>query len=168
VPPTYRHRLRLEGAWLAACGAAGSAALLATTEEARRWPLNTAGQLALTAAIAIPVGRAIARRAVAAAADREPAEIGSGQPTPLWMHPLIVAGLTSLVVVPRELGVEAAGWDAGLRVTAGCAIVGLTQAIAIERAVAAAERANGRTYYRVKGSQGPRTVLAGVRASERT
>lgn len=160
MPPTYRERLRLEGAWLAACGVAGSAALLVAADEAKRLPLNTAGQLAVVA-VAVPViARRGARRATARAEVRDANGIGGGEPTPLWMHPLIVAGLTALVSLPRELGVPGAGWDAGLRVTAGCVIVGLTQAIVIERAVAAAERDRGRTYFRVKGSRGPRTVLA--------
>jgi len=48
-PPTYRDRLRVEGATLAAVGAAGSAVLLATQPEAKRMPAGTIGQLALVA-----------------------------------------------------------------------------------------------------------------------
>ena len=162
MAPTYRERLRLEGAWLAACGAAGSVALLVATEESKRWPLNTVGQLALAGGVAVALGRRGAKRSMAAAEDHEPERIGSGEPTPLWMHPLIVAGLTALVSLPREIA-PGAGWDAGLRVTAGCMLVGLTQAIVIERTVAAAERENGRTYYRSKGSRGAKTVLAAVK-----
>ena len=162
MPPTYRERLRIEGAWLAACGAAGSAALLVTSEEARRWPLNTVGQLAVAGALAVSLGRRAAIKNTDNAENRDPGEIGSGEPTPLWMHPLIVAGLAALVSLPREIGAPGAGWDAGLRVTAGCVLVGLTQAIVIERTVAAAERESGRTYYRAKGSRGAKTVLAAV------
>ena len=165
MPPTYRQRLRLEGLWLAACGVVGSGVLLATAEEAKRWPLNTVGQLAVAAGIAIPLGRRIARKAMANAEDFEPDELGSGEPTPLWMHPLIVAGLAGAVGLPRELGAPGAGWDASLRITAGCVIVGLTQAILIERTVAAAERENKRTYYRSKGSQGAKTVLAATKSN---
>ena len=45
----------------------------------------------------------------------------------------------------------------------GSALVGLTQAVVLERQVAAAEQANRRTYFRYKGSQGMRTVLAALR-----
>ena len=160
MPPTYRERLRIEGTWLAACGAAGSVALLVTTDEAKRWPLNTVGQLALAGGVAGVLGRRGARKSMAAAEDHDPERIGSGEPTPLWMHPLIVAGLTGFVSLPDAPG---AGWDAGLRVTAGSMLVGLTQAIVIERSVAAAERENSRTYYRAKGSRGAKTVLAAVK-----
>lgn len=163
MPPTYRDRLRLEGAWLAACGVAGSAVLLATTEEARRWPLNTIGQLAVAGGLAVALGRRGAIKSTDNAEERDPDAVGSGEPTPLWMHPLIVAGLAGLVSLPREFGAPGAGWDAGLRVTAGCVLVGLTQAFVIERTVAAAEAAKGRTYYRAKGSRGAKTVLAAVK-----
>ena len=56
MPQTYRERLRREGAVLAVTGAAGSAALLATAPEARRWPWNTVGQLAGVAALLATVG----------------------------------------------------------------------------------------------------------------
>jgi hypothetical protein len=113
----------------------------------------------------VPLARRGAKKALARAGDSEPAEIGSGEPTPLWMHPLIVAGLAAAVGLPREIGVPGAGWDASLRVTAGCVIVGLTQAIVIERTVATAERENGRTYFRAKGSQGAKTVLTATKRS---
>ena len=55
------------------------------------------------------------------------------------------------------------GWDASLRITAGSALVGLTQAVVLGPLVGDAERSTGRTFYRYKGSRGMRTVLAAVR-----
>ena len=52
-----------------------------------------------------------------------------------------------------------AGWDAGLRVTGGCVLVGFTQGLALERLVAADERVTARTYFRIKGSR----ILRGTR-----
>ena len=71
--------------------------------------------------------------------------------------PLIVLALTLLVAkpvgpVPDFLSAKA-GWDAGLRVTGGCLLVGLYQAVVAERRVAAAEAADGRTYHRLAGSR---------------
>jgi hypothetical protein len=83
-------------------------------------------------------------------------EEGSGEPTPLWMMPPIVAGLAAAFVLLPETGLPAsgaAGWDAGLRVTGGCLIVGLAQALGLERTVAADEARRGRHYLRVKGSR---------------
>jgi hypothetical protein len=176
VPPTYRERLRLEGWWLVACGAAGSAILLATTEESRRWPLNTAAQCAAAGGIAVALGRRGTGKAMADADEvDDESELGGGEPTPLWMHPLIVAGLALFFRGLKEIdapGADAAGWDASLRITIGSALVGLTQAIVLERQVAAEEQSAGRTYYRYKGSRGMRTVLRALRrsptASERT
>jgi hypothetical protein len=147
VPPTYRQRLRAEGAMLALSGAVGSALLLALTGTAARWPLNTAAQLAVVAALLLFFGPRGVRKAVAGARPLAPGELGSGEPTPLWQHPLIVAGLTLLVGLPTG------AWDAGLRVTLGCVLVGLCQAVVLERLVARAEAAEGRTYLRIKGSR---------------
>ena len=57
--------------------------------------------------------------------------------------------LATPFVVAGELGVAGAGWDAGLRVTGGCVLVGLAQAIVIERIVAADEARTGRSYVRL-------------------
>ena len=166
MPPTYRERLRLEGWWLVACGVAGSGILLATTEQSKRMPLNTAAQVAAAGGIAVALGRRGTRRAIDQADAIPPEELGSGEPTPLWMHPLIVGGLALAFRGLRETGLPAsdlAGWDASLRITAGSAVVGLVQAIALERMVAAEEKSSGRTFYRYKGSRGMKTVLATVR-----
>ena len=166
MPPTYRERLRLEGAWLAACGVAGSVLLLATSEESRRWPLNTALQCAAAGGIAVVLGRRGTKKAMAEAQEKPIEAVGGGEPTPLWMHPLIVGGLAVLFPALREVGgpgSDLAGWDAALRVTVGATLVGLVQALALERLVAREEEASGRVFYRYTGSRGMRTVLAAVR-----
>ena len=153
MPPTYRERLRVEGLVLAACGLAGSAAILIFRgEEGTRGPLNTAAQLAVVAALLGWLGPRSARRSIAASEEVAPGDEGSGEPTPLWQLPLIVAGLTATVVGLEQV-TPRAGWDAGLRVAGGCALVGLAQALLLERVVAADERSRGRTYYRFKGSR---------------
>jgi hypothetical protein len=167
VPPTYRERLRLEGWWLVACGVAGSVALVAAVEESRRWPLNTAAQVAAAGGIAAVLGRRGTRRAMESATEKDdPANVGDGEPTPLWMHPLIVGGLALGFRGLSETGLpgaDLAGWDASLRITAGAAAVGLVQALLLERTVAAEERSSGRAFYRYSGSRGMKTVLAAVR-----
>lgn len=170
MPPTYRQRLRLEGWWLVACGVVGSGVLLATAEQSKRMPWNTVAQVAVAGGIAVALGRRGARKAMDDAADRPPEELGSGEPTPLWMHPLIVAGLALAFRGVRETGLpasELAGWDASLRITAGAAVVGLVQAIVLERIVAAEERSSGRIFYRYEGSRGMKTILTAVRAGHR-
>ena len=54
-----------------------------------------------------------------------PGEELTGEPTPLWKPPLVLIVLASAFVVPGELGLGAVGWDAGLRITGGCLLVGL-------------------------------------------
>lgn len=148
MAPTYRERLRIEGLTLAACGAIDSALLLAKREQARRWPLNTIGQLALTAGLTSRNGPRTAYRAIDRARELSPGGEGSGEPTPLWHIPLVVAGLTlAFGLAPPG------GWDAGLRIGGGCVVVGLGQALVLERTVAHAERDRGRTYFRMAGSR---------------
>jgi hypothetical protein len=165
VPPTYRERLKIEGGWLAALGVAGSAALLAVEDEARRWPLNTVGQLAVATGIIGFLGRRGTRKAIDNAVELKPDAIGSGEPTALWIHPLIVVGLAAIPAAGHLFDIDRAGFDASLRVTGGVAIVGLAQAIVLERMVARAERDKGRRYYRIVGSRGLTTKLGWVRAS---
>jgi hypothetical protein len=153
MTPTYRERLRVEGLTLAACGAAGSAGLLALeTEQATRWPLNTAGQLAVVAGLLGWFGPRVTRGVLARAEELGPDEVVTGEPTPLSHLPLIVTGLTATFVALGEVN-DRAGWDAGLRVTLGCTLVGLAQAIPLERIVAAEEAARGRRFFRGKGSR---------------
>jgi hypothetical protein len=152
VPPTYRVRLRIEGLALALCGAIGTIVLLAVSAQAQRDPLNTAGQLAAVALLLAWLGPRSARHAIAASESRSERHLGSGEPTPVWRLPLIV------VVLAVAAGLLA-GWDAGVRVTGGCVLVGLAQGLVLERIVAADEHETGRTYFRIVGSR----VLRGTR-----
>lgn len=152
VPPTYRERLRLEGRALALSGAVAAVALLVFADEAQRRPLSTAIQLGIVAALVAWLGPASARRAMAGAEQRPLKDLGSGEPTPLWQLPVIVVALTAL------LGLVA-GWDAGLRVSAACVLIGLGQAILLERAVGAEEASSRRRFFRVAGSR----ILRGTR-----
>ncbi len=92
------------------------------------------------------LGPHYARKWMAAA---EPAVDGgvSGEPTPLWQLPAITAALTLAVAVPTGM------WDAGLRVTGGCALVGLMQAALMAPLVAREERRSGRRFVRMPGSR---------------
>ena len=153
MPPTYRERLRAEGLTLAACGAAGSIGLLTfKTEQATRWPWNTIGQLAVVAGLLGWLGPRAVRKSMAGAHELTAGREGSGEPTPLWQMPVIVAGLTASLVALEAVN-SRAGWDAGLRITGGCTLVGLAQALLLERLVAADEAERGRTYVRFKGSR---------------
>jgi hypothetical protein len=153
MPPSYRDRLRVEGLALAACGLTASAGLLASTEQSRRYPASTIAQLGVAGALVAALGPRSARRAISEAVELAPGQEGTGEPTPLWHVPLVMAGLMAAVVVPREFGARLAGWDAAVRVTGGCTIVGLAQAVVLERIVAADERRTGRTYVRLPGSR---------------
>lgn len=145
--PTYRERLRLEGAALALCGALGSVVLLLAVDEATRLPGNTLGQLAFVAVLLLVLGRrSVARWLTAAEPLDGPADAGSGEPTPLWHLPLVVAALA----LPFGFG---AGWDAGLRITGGCLLVGLWQALYLASLVAREEASRGVTFVRLPGSR---------------
>lgn len=152
MPPSYRARLRIEGSTLALSGGIGSVILLVMAGGASDGPPSTAIQLAILAALLLWLGPRSVHIAIAGADPRARLGLGTGEPTPLWQLPLIVAGLTVLVGVP-------AGWDAGLRVSLGCVLVGLTQAVLLARIVALNERVTGRTYFRVEGSR----ILRGTR-----
>jgi hypothetical protein len=154
-PPSYRERLRIEGFALAAIGAASSAGLIAFVPASRRWPLNTVAQLAAVAVLLEVFGTRKVRGWLRDAHEIEPGEEGSGEPTPLWMLPPIVFALAAGFVLLPETGLpgsDRAGWDAGLRVTAGCALVGLVQALRYGGIVGAEEEKRGRRFLRVKGS----------------
>jgi hypothetical protein len=155
APPSYRERLRTEGLALAACGAVGSAALIAFVPASRRWPLNTVAQLAAVAVLLEALGTRKVRRWLEDAHEIEAGEEGSGEPTPLWMLPPIVVSLAAVFVLLPETGLPAsdrAGWDAALRVTAGCMFVGLWQALRLGPVVERDEAKRGRRYLRIKGS----------------
>lgn len=152
-PPTYRERLRLEGAVLAGSGALGCALMLALVDAASKRALSTIGQLVFVTILIAVFGPILARRSLAGAQPvAESADGVTGQPTPLWMPAIVTIVLAALFVVPGELGVGAAGWDAGVRICGGCLLVGLAQAILIERIVGADERRSGRTFVRVAGT----------------
>lgn len=137
---------------LAACGALGTAGLLIVTAEARHGAVSTSVQLAVVALLLLWLGPRGVRRSMADSSARPEDQIGSGEPTPLWHIALLVAVLTAIAG-----GV--AGWDAGIRVTGGCVLVGAAQALLLARLVDTEERRSGRTFYRVAGSR----ILRGTR-----
>lgn len=159
---TYAQRLRAEGLTLATVGVAGSAALLVTQPEAKRQPLNTAGQLALVAAGLAWLGPRSTDRALEDARRAWSGRVGTGEPTPLWHIPLPVLAQVAFVSVIGKKALagsslpprvrESPGWDAALRVTAGSALVGAYQALVIAQQVERAQR-RGRRYYRMPGSR---------------
>jgi len=152
-PPTYRQRLRLEGTVLAASGALASMLLLTLVAEATERAVSTALQIAFVAVLLAVAGPLYVRRWLAAAQPVADGAGLTGQPTALWKPPLVVVVLTALFVVPGELGIGAVGWDAGLRITLGCTLVGLAQALLVERLVASEEARQGRSYVRLPGSR---------------
>jgi|GEM_PF-3611184 len=153
MPPTYRERLRLEGAALAASGALGSVLLIALVPEASDRATSTAIQEVFVTVVLLVVGPLTVRRWLAGAESIASGRHLTGQPTALWMPPLVTVVLMALFVVPGELGVGAAGWDAGLRISIGCLLVGLAQTLLLERVVAADEAERGRRYVRLPGSR---------------
>jgi hypothetical protein len=164
MPPTYRHRLRLEGLTLAACGAGASVALIVLEPDSRNHALSTGLQLAAVVGLLEAFGPRSVRGYIDHAVEVTAGGEGSGEPTPLWQLPLIVGGLTAAFVLLPKTGLpgsSAAGWDAGLRVTAGCLLVGLWQGVRYERIVAGDEATRGRRYFRAPGSRlGKGTQLA--------
>ena len=152
-PPTYRQRLRLEGTVLAASGALASVLLLTLVAEATERAASTALQIAFVAVLLAIAGPLYVRRWLAAAQPVADGAGLTGQPTALWKPPLVVVVLTALFVVPGKLGIGAVGWDAGLRITLGCTLVGLAQALLVARLVASDEARQGRSYVRLPGSR---------------
>lgn len=153
VPPalTYRARLRTEGLALAACGAVGSAVLLLADDRTRGNAGSTIGQLVVVAVLLAVLGPRSVRAAIAGAQPEGVVE-ATGEPTPLWHLPLVVAVLSGPLAA---LG----AWDAGLRVTLGCCLVGLVQAVLLAGVVRRDEQATRRTYARAPGSR----ILRGTR-----
>lgn len=152
-PPTYCRRLRVEGAALAGAGALGSVLLLAFADEAGERAASTAGQIAFVAMVLAVVGPLALKRWLAEAELIRPGSEPTGEPTALWMPPLVVAVLVAVFVTPGELGVGAVGWDAGLRITLGCLLVGLAQSVLLAQLVAADEKRTDRRYVRLPGSR---------------
>ena len=132
---------------LAASGLVGSAVLLAFVEQSRDAPQSTIVQLVVVAALCVALGSYFAKKWTEGAQPIDPAD-ASGEPTPLWQLPLITAGLALVVALPPPHL-----WDAALRVTGGCLLVGLMQAALMARLVAADERRRGRRYVRLPRSR---------------
>jgi len=112
--------------------------------------------LVTVASLLLWLGPRGVRRSIAQIDCLDSDAIGSGEPTPLWHIAAIVAGLAVIAV-------QLAGWDAGLRITAGCALVGAVQAVIMAGIVGNDERATNRTYYRMAGSR----ILRGTRLGYR-
>lgn len=158
MPAAYVTRLRLEGGVLAAAGLAASAALVTRIPASRRWPLNTVGQVGVVAAALAVRGPKQVDRWLGVAERVDGVQV-TGEPTPLLHVPvpmllgaLLFKGLES-VRGPFAPLTAKAGWDAALRVTAGSAVVGATQALLLAHHVAAVEAREGRTYFRLPGSR---------------
>lgn len=167
TPPSYRERLRIEGTVLAVSGALASALLLAFVPEASERAASTAGQIGAVIVLLAVLGPLSVRRWLAAAETIRPGTEPTGEPTALWMPPLVVAVLVAIFVVPGELGVGAVGWDAGLRITLGCLLVGLTQALLLASLVAADEKRQSRRYVRLPGSRAIGGTKLGFSLSKR-
>ena len=166
-PPSYRERLRLEGAVLAAAGGSASVLLLTFADEASARAASTVLQIAFVTAVLAVAGPIFVRRWLA---EAQPVADGAGltgQPTALWKPPLVVVALTALFVAPGQLGLGAVGWDAGLRITLGCMVVGLAQALLVERLVASDEARSGRRYVRLPGSRATSGTKLGFFMSKR-
>ncbi len=165
--PGYRERLRLEGCALALAGAVGSALLLVLVDDASSNAASTALQIAFVTIVLAVIGPLFVRRWLAAARPVAAGAQLTGQPTALWKPPLVVAVLTAVFVVPGQLGVGPVAWDAGLRITLGCLVVGLAQALLLERVVAADEARTARRYVRLSGSSGATGTSLGFVLSDR-
>jgi hypothetical protein len=151
---SYRARLRREGLALALVGLAAAAALLLGVPESRERPPNTVLQLLAVAGFLVVLGpRAV--RGWAGQAEEAPDGV-TGDPTPLWMLPLVVAAIAAPFAL---LG----AWDAVLRVAGGSALVGLAQAFVLERAAAQEERRLGAELVRLPGSSLLRGTRLGLR-----
>ncbi len=143
---SYTGRLRREGLALAGCGLTGCVVLLALSDGVADNPGSTAAQLVVVLLLMTALGLRSVGHAVRAAGPAPAGQAGDGEPTPLWQLPVIVGALTLA-------GGVALGWDAGLRVAGGCAVIGLVQAFVLEHAVARDEGRTGRRYVRVAGSR---------------
>ena len=142
---------------LAGCGLLGSVGLLVfAADEATRGPVSTVVQLLVVAALLGWFAPRGARKSMAASEEVAAGDEGSGEPTALWLLPVIVVALAAPFAL---LG----SWDAALRVTGGCTLVGLAQAVLIERLVAADEERRRRVYFRRPGSRILRGTKLGFR-----
>jgi hypothetical protein len=141
--------------------------LLTFADEASARAASTVLQIAFVTAVLAVAGPIFVRRWLA---EAQPVADGAGltgQPTALWKPPLVVVALTALFVTPGQLGLGAVGWDAGLRITLGCMVVGLAQALLVERLVASDEARSGRRYVRLPGSRATSGTKLGFFMSKR-
>jgi len=127
---------------------------------ARENRASTLAQLAVVLVLLVVLGPLGARRAMGRADPTPARDAGGGEPTPLWQLPLIVA----VLALPFGL---LGSWDAALRVTGGCLLVGLAQAVLLERVVAARERREGARFVRLPGSRIVRGTRLGRLARSR-
>jgi hypothetical protein len=154
--PTYRERLRVEGAVLALCGLLGSAGLLLLADGARENVASTVGQLFVVLALLLLAGPRLVEAWARDAQLADPSDPAwTGDPTPLWTLPVITAVLAALFGL--------AALDAALRITGGCALVGLAQLTVLQEAAGKAERRLGGTLVRAPGSRIWRTRLGVLR-----
>ncbi len=144
MAPTYRQRLRIEGGTLTACGLAASVIVVALSEKSTENSTSTIVQLAAVLVLMLTLGSWSVVRSLNKATALGSSDETTGEPTPLWQLPLIVAGLALV------FGLLA--WDAALRIGGGCLIVGLAQAVLFERIVAAREKRDGTRFFRIPGS----------------
>ncbi len=146
MPPSYRERLRIEGGTLAGAGLLDAVILALVAPGAAANRTSTMAQLAAVALLLVLGGPPLIRRALRRAQDRTATSAGSGEPTPAWHVVAVCAGLT------LAFGIVA-GWDAGMRIAGGCVLVGLAQALLLERLVAGRERGEGAVFVRLPGSR---------------
>ena len=133
---------------------------MAFVPAARENRASTLAQLAVVLVLLAVLGPLGARRAMGRADPTPARDAGGGEPTPLWQLPLIVA----VLALPFGL---LGSWDAALRVTGGGLLVGLAQAVLLERVVAARERREGTRFVRLPGSRIVRGTRLGRLARSR-
>jgi len=133
---------------------------VAFVPAARENRASTLAQLAVVLVLLVVLGPLGARRAMGRADPTPARDAGGGEPTPLWQLPLIVA----VLALPFGL---LGSWDAALRVTGGCLLVGLAQAVLLERVVAARERREDMRFVRLPGSRIVRGTRLGRLARSR-
>lgn len=146
MPPSYRSRLRAEGAALVLSAALAALVLLIAVPGSREGISRTLIVLAAAALLIAWLGPRSVHVALAHAVQVFTPDPGSGEPRPLWHLPLVVA-------VPTVIVARFAGAANGLRLTLVLALLGLCQAFVLERIVAVNEGQSRRRYFRVDGSR---------------
>ena len=67
--------------------------------------------------------------------------------------------IVGIVAILTAVAGLLAGWDAGIRVSGGCVLVGVAQTLLLATIVRREEHRTGRTFYRTAGSR----ILRGTR-----